>query len=403
MTAMSRPRTRPAPRPAPTGPDGAAGRPRIGAAFDGGNILVDAADRFDDIRLRIRPDNAGDHLQWFHFRLAGAADRDCVLHLTNAGEAAFAKGFEGYQACASYDRQDWFRVPTAFDGTTLTIRHRPQHNAVYYAYFAPYSLERLADLLGRAQAMPDACLQTLGRTVEGRDLDAIRIGRPAPGRRAVWVIARQHPGETMASWWMEGFLDRLARVEDPAVARLRRHAVIHAVPNMNPDGSFHGNIRTNAAGIDLNRAWLHPDPATAPEVFAVRRAMFATGVDICLDVHGDEALPYAFLVGFSGLAHPLPGQSDRFAAFRERLDAATPLFQTERGYPPTPAGRANLSICTSYLAHTFGCLAMTLEQPFKDNAAAPAPRTGYDPEACRALAEACVQVLADTVDPALTP
>lgn len=371
--------------------------PRVSAAFDGGNILVDASDRFDDIRLRLRPDNAAAHQQWFNFRLSGAAGQDCRLHLTNAGQATFPKGFEGYRACASYDRSDWFRVPTEFDGNALTIRHRPEHDSVYYAYFAPYPLERLADLLARAQAMPDARLLALGRTVEGRDLDAVRIGRPGPGKRAVWVIARQHPGETMASWWMEGFLDGLARLDDPAVARLRRSAVIHAVPNMNPDGSFHGNIRTNAAGIDLNRAWLNPDPETAPEVHAVRRAMFATGVDICMDIHGDEALPYAFLVGFDGLAHPLPGQLERFHDFRRRLDARSPQFQAVHGYPPTPAGRANLAICTSYLAHTFGCLSMTLEQPFKDNAAAPSPRTGYDPAACRALALDCIAVLADSI------
>lgn len=372
--------------------------PRISAAFDGGNVLVEEAASCDDIRLRIRSDNASKHLQWFHFRLSGAAGADCRMRLLNAGDAAFAKGFEGYQACASYDGEDWFRVPTAYDGKVLTISHRPDHNAVWYAYFAPYPLERHARLLARAQTMPDAILLPLGRTCDGRDLDGLRIGSPGPGKKQVWAIARQHPGETMAEWWMEGFLDRLARTDDPVVARLRQRAVIHAVPNMNPDGSHRGNIRTNAAGTDLNRAWRDPDPETAPEVHAVRAEMFRTGVDVCLDVHGDEALPYAFIAGYEGLAHPLPGQLERLAAFRRALDAATPLFQTEFGYPPAPPGRANLNVCTSYLAHTFGCLSMTLEQPFKDNEAAPKPRTGYDPAACRELAEACIDVLADSLD-----
>ncbi|MEQ8348081.1 MAG: M14-type cytosolic carboxypeptidase [Sneathiellaceae bacterium] len=375
-----------------------AGALQVSDSFDGGNILVDDASRADDIRLRIRADNASGHLQWFYFRLSGAAGQECRLHLVNASEAAFARGYDGYQACASYDREDWFRVPTAYDGSRLTISHRPERNAVWYAYFAPYSLERHARLLARAQMMPDTILLPLGRTCDGRDLDALRIGTPAPGKTQIWAIARQHPGETMAEWWMEGFLDRLARTDDPAVARLRRQAVIHAVPNMNPDGSFRGNIRTNAAGMDLNRAWLKPDPETTPEVHAVRQAMFASGVDICLDVHGDEALPYAFIAGYEGLAHPLPGQLERLAAFRQRLAAGSALFQTEHGYPAAPPGRANLNICTSYLAHTFGCLSMTLEQPFKDNKAAPDPRTGYDPAACRRLAGDCIEALADSLD-----
>lgn len=382
--------------------DGAfpAAGPRVSAAFDGGNILVEDDRDPGNIRLRIRADNASSHLQWFYFRLAGAAGTDCRLHLLNAGEAAYPKGFENYQAFASYDREDWFRVPTAFDGRVLTISHRPERNAVWYAYFPPYGLDRHAALLARAQCMQDAVLLPLGRSCEGRDLDAIRIGRPAPGLARVWIIARQHPGETMAEWWMEGFLDAMARVTEPAVAALRRQAVLHVVPNMNPDGSFHGNLRTNARGTDLNRAWLKPDPETSPEVLAVRQAMFATGVDICLDVHGDEALPYAFIAGYEGLAHPLPGQLERLVDFKRRLAAATPIFQTEHGYPPAQPGRANLNVCTSYMAHTFGCLAMTLEQPFKDNAACPSPRTGYDPDACRRLAEACIEVLAQVTAPA---
>ena len=34
----------------------------------------------------------------------------------------------------------------------------------------------------------------LGRSVEGRDVEVLRIGVPAEGKRTVWIIARQHPG-----------------------------------------------------------------------------------------------------------------------------------------------------------------------------------------------------------------
>ena len=58
-----------------------------------------------------------------------------------------------------------------------------------------------------------ADVSVLGQTLDGRDLDLITVGTPAPGKRVLWVTARQHPGETMAEWWMEGFLQRLL---DPA-------------------------------------------------------------------------------------------------------------------------------------------------------------------------------------------
>lgn len=39
------------------------------------------------------------------------------------------------------------------------------------------------------------------------------------------------------------------------------------------------------------RAWAHPDPATSPEVACTLAAMEDAGVDLLVDVHGDEELP----------------------------------------------------------------------------------------------------------------
>ena len=105
------------------------------------------------------------------------------------------------------------------------------------------------DLLADAQMMPDCYLENLGQTVEGRDLDMLVIGNPeAEGVRKVWVTARQHPGETMAEWFVEGLLGRLADEDDALVRQLLNEAVFYIVPNMNPDGAALGNLRTNAAG-----------------------------------------------------------------------------------------------------------------------------------------------------------
>lgn len=102
---------------------------RVTSTFDGGNIEV--IDITDDThaRLRIRPDNNADFLQWFYFRVSGARGRDTVLEIVNAGDAAYGGGYRGYRAVASHDRQYWFRVPTEFDGKHLTIRHRPEADA----------------------------------------------------------------------------------------------------------------------------------------------------------------------------------------------------------------------------------------------------------------------------------
>ena len=55
-------------------------------------------------------------------------------------------------------------------------------------------------------------------------------------------------------------------------------------------------------------------------------------------------------------------------------------------------------MCTNYIAETFGCLAMTLEQPFKDSAVTPDPVNGWSPQRCRALGRACLDALHLTLD-----
>jgi hypothetical protein len=59
-----------------------------------------------------------------------------------------------------------------------------------------------------------------------------------------------------AEWFMEGLLERLTSGSDAVARALLRQAVVYAVPNMNPDGSYRGHLRTNAAGR-LGRWRLH--------------------------------------------------------------------------------------------------------------------------------------------------
>ena len=371
---------------------------RISSDFDGGNITCVACDEPDDIRLTIDKDSNSDFYQWFYFRLTGARGLTCALKIVNAGGASYPQGWKDYRAVASYDRREWFRVATDFDGTVLTIRHTPERDSIHYAYFAPYSLERHADLIAEVLASPRAALEMLGTTLDGQDIDLLTIGAEGAEKRHCWLLARQHPGETMAEWWMEGFLRRLLDGADPVSRALLERAVCHVVPNMNPDGSRRGNLRTNAAGANLNREWKEPSLERSPEVFLVRQAMARTGVDFCLDVHGDEAIPYNFLAGTFGIPSLSEAQRNLHGRYAEALRRASPDFQSVHGYPENRPGGANLTMCGNYVAETFGCLALTLEMPFKDNADAPDERGGWSPERCRKLGAANLDALLAVVE-----
>ncbi len=264
---------------------------------------------------------------------------------------------------------------------------------MWYAYFEPYSWERHLDLLGRVEDSPLARVRDLGSTVEGRDLNLLTVGAPGAGKRSLWMIARQHPGETMAEWFVEGMLDRLLDRHDVVTKALLATAVIHIVPNMNPDGSVRGNLRTNAAGANLNREWGAPSVERSPEVFHVRAAMHQTGVDAFLDVHGDEVLPYVFIDGCERLPGFTPKQDALQRAFGAAFKRASPDFQDVHGYPDDKDTKVNLTLASKYVGHAFGCLALTLEMPFKDNADLPDEAVGWNGERSRRLGAAALEPL----------
>ncbi len=353
--------------------------------FDSGNIRIIDASQASNIQLEIKHDNQSDFYQWFHYKLLAESGPngerlEHVMHIINAGQAAYVEGWEDYQAVASYDREHWFRVPTQYDGKQLTITLTPEYDSVYFAYFTPYSYERHQDLLHHAQMHLDCQLQLLGQTLDGKDLSLLKIGEEGQGKRKIWITARQHPGETMAEWFVEGMLDRLLDEDDGVARSLLNKAVFYIVPNMNPDGSARGHLRTNAVGTNLNREWLQPSMEKSPEVFLVREKMLEVGVDMFLDVHGDEALPVNFVAGCEGVVNYDERHKALEDKFKAMMIAITPEFQDDRGYDKDQPGKANPTVGTNWVGNHFKCLAYTIEMPFKDNDLLPDYSVGWSDE-----------------------
>ncbi|CAK0783250.1 hypothetical protein CVIRNUC_006449 [Coccomyxa viridis] len=366
----------------------------VNSHFDSGNIeVVDISnsekhgvDHTLNLRIHADPYCESDktaHFMWFFFRVTGVRDEQLHLNIVNAGEGSFPTAWPNYQACASYDRKYWFRIKdTAYDKKkgVLSWHHKPERDAVWYAYFAPYPFERHEELIAEIQSDEHVHLDLLGQTLDGHDLDLLRIGEPGKDKKKVWIIARQHPGESMAEWFMEGLLHRILDRYDPVARKCLQQAVFYIVPNMNPDGTWRGHLRTNAAGANLNREWDHPTKEHSPEVYYTRQAMDEIGVDFLGDIHGDEEIEYNFLAGNEGI----PAWDDRLRKLQDEFCSAflhtSPDFQLGNGYGNDEPGQANLAICSSAVGQRYKCLAFTLEMPFKDTDYAREPVQGWSLE-----------------------
>lgn len=163
--------------------------------------------------------------------------------------------------------------------------------SLYVARLQPYRLSDLEKL--KADIADNAMVEitTIGRTVENRELEMIRVGSSdAPHR--VLIRARAHPWEPGGNWVLEGLIRRLLQGDATAQQCLATYC-LYVMPMANKDGVARGRTRFNMNGKDLNRDWLQPaDPVLAPENAALEKwieAMIGKGQlpNLAIDFHND--------------------------------------------------------------------------------------------------------------------
>jgi len=279
--------------------------PVVTGALDGGNIELVGSGMVGtqhEFHLKIRPDpftkhtDLTAHCQWFYFKVANVIGMPCHFSIMDLLKSSYPGAWPGYKIAYSYDMNDWFRVHnTDYDVTlgVLSWTVTPVHDQIFFAYFAPYSYARHLELIAQCSSSTLSTVKVIGHTLDHRFLELVVCGTgPVP----IWINARQHPGETMAEWFMEGLIERLLDPVDPVSIQLRSLATLYCVPNMNPDGSVRGHLRTNAGGANLNREWasngnyVAPSLERSPEVYYVLKAMDAVGCRMFVDVHGDVSI-----------------------------------------------------------------------------------------------------------------
>jgi len=163
--------------------------------------------------------------------------------------------------------------------------------SLFVARAEPYRVSDLNRFMDEIKASPLVKIGAIGKTVQGRDLEIIRVGRDvAPNR--VFIRARAHPWEPVGNWVVEGLVRRLLKGDADAEKFLARYSVC-ILPMANKDGVERGGTRFNSQGWDLNRKWDKPaDPQFAPENAALERWLDAEikagrRPSFAMDLHND--------------------------------------------------------------------------------------------------------------------
>jgi hypothetical protein len=173
-----------------------------------------------------------------------------------------------------------------------------ERDSLYVASVEPYRVSDLNQLLFRIKNEDRIAIETIGRSVEGRDLNIIRIGKETAPHR-VFIRVRAHPWEPGGNWVSEGIIRKLLERSEEVDAYLKNYCV-YILPMANIDGVVHGKARYNMNGMDLNRGLEKPsDPVLSPEVYSMEQwfeEMIGKGMkpDLAIDFHNDDGGPLIF-------------------------------------------------------------------------------------------------------------
>lgn len=88
------------------------------------------------------------------------------------------------------------------------------------------------------------------------------------------ITSRVHPGETGASWMVQGIMDTLLNPEPEdreLVNNLKDHFEFYVIPMLNVDGVVNGNYRCSLASCDLNRKYSKPSRTMHPTIYYIKK------------------------------------------------------------------------------------------------------------------------------------
>ena len=287
-------------RPQPAG--GIAGLEYIDTSFENASPLSyeSAADGTIYIHLlydhqRSSPNRAAGHI---HFRLCGRPGSTLTLefnnleNIYNGKRNPFVK--EMKVMVVSQDGRRWTSMPTkSLPENRVQLTVTMPGPSLYVALVEPYRLSDLDKLLTSIRNHPRVGITPIGKTVDGRELEIVRVGDPQTPHH-VFLRARAHPWETGGNWVVEGLIRRLLQNDADVEKYLKRYCV-WIMPMANKDGVARGRTRFNMRGVDLNRDWDKPaDAQIAPENIALEKwleGMIASGrrPQLALDLHNSFA------------------------------------------------------------------------------------------------------------------
>lgn len=143
-----------------------------------------------------------------------------------------------------------------FYSLTFEVLFKHDNDEVYFAHCYPYTYTDQCEFVRKVCHMHNknkVRKTVLCKSLAGNEVDMLIVTNflsdpvDIAVRKSVILTSRVHPGESNASFMMNGVIDFLVS-DDPSADLLRNTFVFKIIPMLNPDGVIVGNYRCSLIG-----------------------------------------------------------------------------------------------------------------------------------------------------------
>ena len=338
---------------------------------------------------------------WFHFQLFDLTGGKVRLRLANSSQCLGGLNeWSGNRPVFRFEGGEWARAERVENGWTAghcleTWFEVPlAGERMEFAFCYPYTE---AQLLKTARECPAFQVETIGYSNHGRPIRRIynAPGDEARSRPGIYIIARQHSGETTGTWEIDGMLRYLS---SPEGAEALHAFAWWFVPLVDIDGVEEGFYGKDQIYNDLNRAW-HPNFPRRVELCAVQRDMNRwsqfTAARLMLDMHapGHGERESYFVIGADTTDDFREEMRAVWQRMNAHLDARSMQRAIFRENKPGTNTSAQTGLTSAQYAHSRGVNGCTFECTYQGE------RDGrtYTIEDYRHLGESMVKAVAETI------
>lgn len=197
----------------------------------------------------------GPECLWFYFQIKIHKKKRLKLVLKHFYNLLGGTNPINIRPVMRYNGENWVRLPKPElinfpDGRNFVLWEvKPIKNIVEIAFCYPYGLKELEKLLQETDGYWKKDI--IGVSQKNRPIIRLSNFYKKNNTPGIYLIARQHSGETSGSWVLEGLLRFFAKIKSEEI-------LVWTIPLSNIDGVIEGYYGKDNFPYDLNRAWGNP-------------------------------------------------------------------------------------------------------------------------------------------------